>query len=91
MTQGYETQPYNLIKHMMILNFRYYPPVAMVKTESSPGSKQNFMKLFQYISGSNELGLKIAMTTPVHMEKTEGKDKMAFFTQYFKISSLYKK
>ena len=78
MIQGYETQPYNLIKTYDDFEIRYYPSVAMVKTESSPGSEQNFRKLFQYISGSNESGLKIAMTTPVHMEKTEGKNKMAF-------------
>tara|TARA_B100001175_G_scaffold310858_1_gene314493 strand:+ start:358 stop:861 length:504 start_codon:yes stop_codon:yes gene_type:complete len=78
MIQGYETQPYNLIKTYDDFEIRYYPSVAMVKTESSPGAEQNFRKLFQYISGSNESGLKIAMTTPVHMEKTEGKNKMAF-------------
>ncbi|MDA7777682.1 heme-binding protein [Flavobacteriaceae bacterium] len=78
MTQGYETQPYEVIDLYDDFELRYYPSVAMVQTESSPGSEQNFRALFQYISGSNESKLKIAMTTPVHMEKTEGKNKMAF-------------
>ena len=78
MTQGYETQPYDLIKTYDDFEIRHYPSVAMVQTESSPGSEQNFRKLFQYISGLNESDLKIAMTTPVHMEKTQGENKMSF-------------
>ena len=46
MIQGYETQPYDLIKTYDDFEIRYYPSVAMVQTESSPGSEQNFRKLF---------------------------------------------
>jgi hypothetical protein len=78
MSQGYESQPFKLIKSYDNFDIRYYPTVAMVQTKSSPGSEQNFRKLFQYISGFNESNLKIAMTTPVHLEKTEGSEKMSF-------------
>lgn len=78
MTQGYESQPYELIKNYDSFELRYYPSVSMAQTESNPGSEQNFRKLFKYISGSNESNLKIAMTKPVHMEKVEGKNKMSF-------------
>ena len=78
MIQGYETQPYELLKNYDDFELRYYPSVIMAQTESSPGSTQNFRKLFRYISGANESNLKIAMTTPVHMEQTKDKNKMAF-------------
>lgn len=78
MLQGYETQPYELIKNYEAFELRYYPSVAMVQTVSNPGSEQNFRRLFRYISGSNETNLKITMTTPVHIEQTESKNKMAF-------------
>ena len=78
MIQGYETQPYELVKSYATFELRFYPSVAMVQTESNPGSEQNFRKLFRYISGSNASNLKIAMTTPVHMEKSEDTNKMAF-------------
>jgi len=78
MLQGYDSQPFKMIKSYDNFEIRYYPSVAMVQTQSSPGSEQNFRKLFQYISGSNESNLKIAMTTPVHMEKTAGNEKMSF-------------
>jgi hypothetical protein len=78
MSQGYESQPFTVVQKYENFEVRFYPSVAMVETESSPGSTQNFRKLFQYLSGANETRLKIAMTTPVHMEQTEGKEKMAF-------------
>ena len=78
MSQGYESQPFKLIKSYDNFDIRYYPTVAMVQTKSSPWSEQNFRKLFQYISGFNESNLKIAMTTHVHLEKTEGSEKMSF-------------
>ena len=37
-----------------------------------------FRSLFRYISGSNQSQTKIAMTTPVHMEKQEQGSSMAF-------------
>jgi hypothetical protein len=72
MLQGYESQPFKMIKSYDNFEIRYYPSVAMVQTQSSPGSEQNFRKLFQYISGSNESNLKIAMTTPCPYGKNSG-------------------
>ena len=59
MIQGYETQPYELLKNYDDFELRYYPSVIMAHTESSPGSTQNFRKLFRYISGQTNPILKL--------------------------------
>lgn len=78
MTQGYETQPYQVIKKYDRFELRYYPPAQMVTAESPLSSNQNFNLLFQYISGANADNLKIPMTTPVHMSQNSGQKKMSF-------------
>ena len=62
-SQGYETQKYEVVKKLNDIEVRFYPPV--MKAKVSAGG--NFSRLFKYISGNNEQGEKISMTTPVQM------------------------
>ena len=74
MAQGYETQAYELIQTFSEGEIRFYPQVMKVKINNKSG----FSSLFKYISGSNVQQQKIAMTTPVHMDKNTGKGTMEF-------------
>lgn len=72
-----EMQSYSVIQKIGDAEIRFYPPVMMAKyTDIIQGS--GFGKLFGYISGNNSNNTKIAMTTPVHMEKKKGENSMAF-------------
>ena len=72
-----ETQPYEVLKNIADCEIRHYPPIMMAKYQSkNPGG--GFGKLFNYISGGNSTNTKIAMTTPVHMEKKTGENSMPF-------------
>ena len=72
MAQKYETQPYDLVQKYEEAELRYYPPVMKIQSNGDFGS------LFRYISGGNETGTKIAMTTPVQMGNTSGEPVMQF-------------
>ena len=72
-----ETQSYEVLKNIAGCEIRFYPPVMMAKHTSDNGGS-GFGKLFKYISGNNDGETKISMTTPVHMEKSESENSMAF-------------
>ena len=72
-----ETQYYEVLKNIAGCEIRFYPPVMMAKYTSDNG-RSGFGKLFKYISGNNDGETKISMTTPVHMEKSESENSMAF-------------
>ena len=72
MSQKYETQAFDVIKQFDEAELRYYPPVMKIQSNGDFGS------LFRYISGGNETGAKIAMTTPVQMGNTSGDQVMQF-------------
>ena len=72
MAQKYETQPFDVIDQFDEAELRYYPPVMKIQSSGDFGS------LFRYISGNNETGQKIAMTTPVQMGNTQGETVMQF-------------
>ncbi len=74
MAQQYETQHYELIKTLDSAQIRYYPSVMKIRANKNKG----FNALFGYISGKNETGQKIAMTTPVYMQQEEGQEVMEF-------------
>ena len=76
--QSYESQPYEVVASFEAFEIRYYPSVKLVQTESNVGSNINFNRLFRYISGANKNNQKIAMTTPVHMQNDNTKQRMAF-------------
>lgn len=72
-----EMQSYRVIQKIAEAEIRFYPPVMMAKhTATDQGS--GFGKLFRYISGNNSSNTKIAMTTPVHMEKKTRENSMSF-------------
>ena len=72
MGQKYQTQAFDVIKQFDEAELRYYPPVMKIQ------SNGDFESLFRYISGGNETGTKIAMTTPVQMGNTTGEPVMQF-------------
>ena len=72
MAQKYETQPFEVIKTIEEAELRFYPSVMKIQSNGDFGS------LFRYISGANEEGQKIAMTTPVQMGTPEGEPVMQF-------------
>ena len=72
MAQKYETQPFEVIKTIEEAELRFYPSVMKIQSNGDFGS------LFRYISGANEAGQKIAMTTPVQMGTPEGEPVMQF-------------
>ena len=73
-SQGYETQKYEVVKTLGDIELRFYPPA--MKAKVSAGG--NFSRLFRYISGNNQQGEKIAMTTPVQMTSQNNKNVMEF-------------
>ena len=73
-SQGYETQKYEVVKKLNDIEVRFYPPV--MKAKVSAGG--NFSRLFKYISGNNEQGEKISMTTPVQMTNQDNINTMEF-------------
>jgi len=73
-SQGYETQKYEVVKTLGDIELRFYPPA--MKAKVSAGG--NFSRLFKYISGNNQQGEKIAMTSPVQMTSQNNKNVMEF-------------
>ena len=70
---AYESAQYEVERQDGDIEIRKYPELVVVQTESdvnAQGGDGSFMRLFRYISGDNEAGQKIAMTTPVFMSPT---------------------
>ncbi len=76
---GYETADYRLKENARGFELREYPAMTVAATRAkSNGRDERFMRLFRYISGSNEERKKIAMTTPVFMDRAEERQEMMF-------------
>lgn len=68
---GYETAPHRVLSSEGRFELREYPETRLVQTPMSGGEDGGFMRLFRFISGRNERQEKIAMTTPVFMERSQ--------------------
>jgi DNA gyrase inhibitor GyrI len=78
---GYETASYDVKQKDNDFEVREYPSLLVVETSmvrADDGTDGSFMRLFRYITGSNQQGQKIAMTTPVFMSEQEANPTMAF-------------
>ena len=73
-SQETEIQQYKVINTIDNVELRYYPPSIKAKVTS----KNNFSKLFKYISGNNSDNTKIAMTAPVYMTNKGSLNTMEF-------------
>ena len=68
---NYETAAYQVIDSEGDFEIRDYPEIMLVTTDmsvASNGTDGSFGRLFQYISGSNDMSQKVKMTTPVFIE-----------------------
>ena len=76
---AYEEPEYKLIKSTDVYEIRQYQDRLAVETTQSQSQNGAFIRLFNYISGSNESSSKIAMTVPVIQSKDSNGASMIFF------------
>ncbi len=71
----YETAAYDVVEKEGEFEIRDYPELVMASTAmGASGGNGSFMRLFGYISGSNQAKQKVAMTTPVFMKPSAEQD-----------------
>lgn len=78
---GYETAKYDVISQEGKFEIRKYKPMLLVSTTMNSNDSRNgsaFGRLFRYITGSNEEGQKISMTSPVFSSNEDGNYRMSF-------------
>lgn len=76
-----ETAPYQLVESddIQAIEVRSYESMVLVSTSmESDGRNSAFRKLFNYITGDNEVASEIAMTAPVLMNESQGGSLMSF-------------
>ena len=74
---GYKSAPYRVVRTDGNFELRDYPALKVVETAMKDGgSGGSFNRLFRFLTGGNDAGKKIAMTTPVFM--AGGESTMAF-------------
>jgi len=74
---GYKSAPYTVVRSDGDFELRDCPALKVVETTMKDGgSGGSFNRLFRFITGGNDAGKKIAMTTPVFM--AGGESTMAF-------------
>jgi effector-binding domain-containing protein len=78
---GYESAPYTVVEADGAFEIRDYSELVVVETaDRNAGDRggQSFNRLFRFISGHNEGGMKIPMTTPVYFTGGGEDRQMAF-------------
>lgn len=78
---GYETAPYRVVRAEGPFELREYPALRVAETPMAGADESGnggFRRLFRYISGGNDGGRKIAMTTPVWISEAGADSTMAF-------------
>jgi DNA gyrase inhibitor GyrI len=74
-----ETPDYEIVEKDGRFEIRDYPGLRLATAVTKGGTDDSgFMTLFRYIDGGNAADQKIAMTTPVLMERGEKAGKMSF-------------
>ena len=77
-TVAYEEVNYETIKANKVYEIRKYSDRLAIETVTS-NQDSGFRKLFNYISGNNEVNEEIKMTTPVTQKKKKGSMTMQFY------------
>ncbi len=71
--EAYETAAYEVLRSDGPFEIREYPALTMATTSMrdtrNDGDSGSFSRLFGYITGANDQQQKVAMTTPVFMER----------------------
>jgi hypothetical protein len=79
--QGVEMADYTVIKSQESYEVRQYHSMIIAKTTVANSDEKNksiaFNRLFEYISGSNKMRSKIAMTAPVLQNSNDQSEKIA--------------
>ena len=77
LAMAYEEANYKVVKENKEYEIRKYSDRLVIETNSIEGN--GFRKLFNYISGNNEVNQEIKMTVPVTQEVKNGNMTMQFY------------
>ena len=69
---GYKSAAHRVVRTDGKFAVRDYPALRLAETSMGEGENGGFKHLFNFISGKNDSSQKIAMTTPVFMERSSG-------------------
>ena len=75
---GYEEAPHKVLVKNGNIELRSYSELQLVETSMNTEDEGGFMRLFNYIDRGNSKSQKIAMTTPVYIQKRKSGKTMAF-------------
>ena len=75
---GYEEAPHKVLVKNGNIELRSYSELQLVETSMNTQEEGGFMRLFDYIDRGNSKSQKIAMTTPVYIQKKNNAKTMAF-------------
>ena len=70
---GYEQLKYTVVDTIQNVEIRQYPSRIVAEVTNAKDDNDAFMTLFGYISGKNSTSEKVAMTSPVQVDKASVK------------------